>query len=341
MTSTKEIRTIGIAYNLKKGDAHDDRDEEYDEKETIDSLAAEIERYGFEVLRFEQDDDFVRKISTDRPDFVLNISEGKGNTRARESQVPCILENLGIPYSGSDPVALGITLDKYLTNLVLRSAGVPVPTMYSVSNEKEISSLRDIFTAKKHFIVKPRWEGSSKGIFLNSVVAGHEELRERASQILAQYRQPALIEQFLENDEVTVALCGNKEPEVLGMMRIVPVKSDERFFVYSLENKRDWREKIRYEPESSLPENSQKLLRQYALMAFHALELRDLARIDFRLDKDRVPNIIDINPLPGLSPNYSDLCIMFRLSGKEYSELIKKILKASFDRHGFNLSNFK
>ena len=91
------VRTVGITFNLKTG--HGEEEEEYDPLETILALRAEIERHGFEVLLYNQDDSFLEAISKTPPDFVLNIAEGRGKSRSREAQVPCILESLGIPYS--------------------------------------------------------------------------------------------------------------------------------------------------------------------------------------------------------------------------------------------------
>jgi len=325
---------IGIAFNLKKP-SQDDTYEEYDEIETIEALQGELERYGFKVVLLEHNQHFLKNILSEHVEFVLNIAEGVGKTRGRESQVPCILENLGLPYSGSDPVALGITLDKYLTNLLLSSAGIPVPLMFMVKTAKEVDSLKGIFKRKKSFIVKPRWEGSSKGIFSNSIVHNFTELRKRVKNVLLHYHQPAVVEEFLERDEITTGVCGNSSPRILGMMKIAYRNSSATPFIYSLENKREWHTKIKYEPQRSIPRSIQKQITQYALKAFRTLELRDLARIDFRVDKNNIPKIIDINPLPGLSPHYSDLPILYRLKGKGYSELIEALLRESFKRHGF------
>jgi D-alanine-D-alanine ligase len=330
------IRSIGITFNLKKKGTNDDRHEEYDEIETIEALKTELGSFGFKPILLEQNKNFTKDIIKAKPDFVLNIAEGIGDTRARESQVPCILESLNIPYSGSDPLSLGITLYKYLTNCILKSRGIPVPLMHMARCEKEIKYLKGIFVTKtkRLFIVKPRWEGSSKGIFLNSVVDNFKKLKERAVYIFSKYRQPALIEEFLEKEEITVGICGNKLPRILGMMKISALDKTQKFFLYSQENKRDWREKIKYEPQASIPRKTQRLIENYAIKSFMVLELRDIARIDFRLDKYNAPKIIDINPLPGLSPHYSDLPIIYRLKGKNYTDLIKNILKEAFLRYG-------
>ena len=147
------------------------------------------------------------------------------------------------------------------------------------------------------------------------------------------YRQPVLVEEFMEGEEITAAVCGNVNLRLLGMMRIVPKVESETPFIYSLEIKRQWQDKVSYQPQATIALDIQQLVKEYSLAAYRFLELKDLVRIDFRVDGSKVPRIIDINPLPGLSPNYSDLPILCRLAGRSYSELIKTVLKESFKRY--------
>lgn len=335
----QRVLSVAIVFNLKKKNIDNslekDTQEEYDEIETIEALKTEIERFGFNVIPIEQTPDFADVIRHQNVDFVLNLAEGIGMSRNRESQVPAILEMLGIPYSGSDPLALGITLDKFQTNQILKNAKIPVPKQYVVSKESDIDRLSNIFDDTSVFIVKPRWEGSSKGIFLNSVVDNFQDLKQRALFLLARYEQPAVVEEYLENEEITAGVCGNGETAHLaGMMKIVPRNATREKFIYSIENKRDWRAKVRYESCDTISPKTRESISDYALKAFFALELRDIARIDFRLDKNNIPNIIDVNPLPGLSPVYSDLPILYSINGKNYAELVKLILRESFKRCG-------
>lgn len=330
----KTVHSIGIIFNLRKNRNNNDDEEEYDDIETIDSLKKEIENQGFSVFLFEQNNELAENLCKMRPDFVLNLAEGVGRSRARESQIPALLESLNIPYSGSDPISLGIALDKYLTSAALRSAGIPVPKMFMIEENGDTERLKDLFVNNNLFVVKPRWEGSSKGIFLNSIVADSVSLSERIRAVHLNYHQPALVEEFVDGDEITVAVRGNHSADILGMMKIMPKEKTERF-IYSLEVKRDWQARIEYLPESSIPHDVRSKLTEYALAAYRVLELRDFARIDFRVGKDNIPKIIDINPLPGLSPRYSDLPILYRLQGKTYSNLIKMLLEDSFKRYGF------
>lgn len=333
------VRVIGIIFNLRKPTSEGDPDdlyEEYDSQSTVDALASEIESFGFKTTLFEQNEELFFKLTTNRPDFVFNIAEGTGVGRGRESQIPCLLESLGIPYSGSDPVSLGISLDKYLTNLVLKNEGVPVPFVALFRDEADLDKADKLFEGNERiYIVKPRWEGSSKGVFKDSLCRNAEELRKNVFRIFERYKQPAVAEAFLPGVEITVGVIGNgSDARAIGMMKITERKpSNDGIFLYSLEHKRDWQEKILYEGPAAIDEAVRKQAVSVAIDAFRALELRDVARIDMRMDESGILRVIDINPLPGLSPYYSDLPILYSLSGGNYHDLVSKILEAAFKRY--------
>ena len=339
-TDAGSVRRIGISFNLKKKTAAaeetDDRYEEYDCPETIQTLEREIRRLGFETELFEDDETFLDRISNNPPDFVFNIAEGRGSTRGRESQVPAVLESLGIPFSGSDSVALAVTLDKWLTHHVLAGCGVLVPDLFMFSKPSDIGKAMGIFEKHDRYIVKPRWEGSSKGVFDDSVVDNPVDLAKRARRIWKNYRQPALVEEYLPGSEITVGVMGNKNPVAIGMMMIQAEARGESA-VYSIDHKRNWEERVRYlGPESMEPELRARLAAD-AVEVFRVLELRDIARVDFRLDGNGVPKAIDINPLPGISESYSDLPILYRMSGGTFPSLVKGILKEAFGRQGLRM----
>jgi D-alanine-D-alanine ligase len=331
-TQKMKISDVGITYNLKDKTRIDDLHEEYDEIETIEAIGSELREMGFSVVFIEQTLEITSELLRVKPDMVFNISEGIGKTRSRESQVPCVLESLGIPYTGSDPLSLGVTLDKYLTNTVLEKEGIPVPRAFTASNQEETKKISLAIRGEGKWIVKPRWEGSSKGIFDDSLVSSGDELIFKSSALMRRYEQPVVVEEYLPGDEITAAVLGNANPEVFGMMRISP-KDNISDFIYSIEQKRSWREKIVYEGENVLGLDVTGRIREYAVRAFRALSLRDVARIDFRVDSEGMPKIIDVNPLPGLSPAYSDLVIMCGLSGKSYTELIRGIMSNALDRY--------
>ncbi|QTX33637.1 ATP-grasp domain-containing protein [Aminithiophilus ramosus] len=326
---------IGIVYNGRREaepEEPDDLYEEYDCEKTIEALAAEIARQGHSVVTMEQDDDLSRRLREADPDLVFNLAEGLGNGRGRESQVACLLESMDIPFTGSDSVSLSLTLDKVLTHTLLGNASLPTPEFHLFRDESDLKTKAPLFGEGATWIVKPRWEGSSKGIFPDSLVGDVTALEDRVRRIWSRYRQPALVERFLPGEEMTVGIVGTP-PRLAGMMRIVAADDDGKPFLYSLEQKRDWVKQVRYRGPETIAPDLRSLLADRALRAFRALELRDVARIDFRLDGKGDPHIIDVNPLPGMSPFYSDLPILVRLSGGSYAGLVRAVIDAASLRH--------
>jgi D-alanine-D-alanine ligase len=334
-TSIKKcsISRAGICFNLKKGSGSDD-EEEFDDMETISFLKAQLETFGLKAALYEQDEHLVKRLQDEKPEFIFNIAEGIGASRTRESQVPAVLDWLGIPYYGSDALALGVTLDKWMTNVLLSHGRLPTPRVMLITETHELNAWKAAFDGTR-YIVKPRWEGSSKGVFLNSVVHDLETAKERASFIIERYKQPAIVEEFIDGEEVTVGVIGNHEPKVLGMMKISAKDNPTGSFVYSIEYKRDWQEKIKYEKASDvMPHAVIEKIGTSVLGAFKRLELKDAARIDLRINKEGIPVVIDVNPLPGLSPVYSDLMLMSRLHGMDFSDVVRCIMHGALTRHG-------
>jgi D-alanine-D-alanine ligase len=263
-------------------------------------------------------------------DLVFNISEGRGSYRSREAQVPAVLEMLGIPYTGSDPLCLAISLDKPTAKKLVKADGILTPRWFTVGNEEEIASAR-WYTFPFPKIIKPSYEGSSKGIRLTSLVHNVPEAEAEASRIITDYRQPAMVEEFIDGDEVTVGIIGNRPPKVAGMMRIIPkVKTDS--FVYSLEVKRDYINQVEYEAPVDLPKSVLDKLEAAGLAVFKSLGCRDFSRVDFRISPTGEPYFIEINPLPGLG-TYSDLVIMTGKLGWTHEGLINTVLDAALERY--------
>jgi D-alanine-D-alanine ligase len=183
------------------------------------------------------------------------------------------------------------------------------------------------------WIVKPAYEGSSKGIRESSLVDTPSDAARLASGMARDYRQPILVEEYIKGDEVTVGVIGNgSTAAVIGTLRIVPRTADDRF-VYTVEVKRDWDERILYEIPARLAADVDLRLRAAALRAYQVLGCRDVARIDFRV-RDGIPCFLEANPLPGLAPDWSDLCFMARGHGMNHDTLIGKILEAACARLG-------
>lgn len=327
---------IGLSYDLKKEvmpsecDGPDDSLEEYDSQETIDIIMSSLEDEGHHVVKLGGGSEFLKNIRHQDVDVVFNIAEGRGNYRSREAQVPSILEMLDIPSTGSDPQCLAICLDKPLTKKLLAADGILTPKWLTITGERELQNIPwecFLFPA----IVKPTWEGSSKGIQLTSLAYNAEQAKETALEMLKRYGQPVMVEEFIDGDEVTVGIIGNNPPHVVGMMRILP-RTKAGCFVYSVEVKRDYLNLVDYECPVNLPEAILTELESASLEIFKTLGCRDFCRIDFRVSRNGKPYFIEINPLPGLG-SYSDLIIMAKMMGWKHEKVICAVLDAALERY--------
>lgn len=330
---------IGITYDLKTdvpagADVPDDFQEEFDSPATIEAIAAVLRGLGHQVEKLGDGRPLLERLLADPPEFVFNFAEGQGVGRSREARVPAVLEMLGIPYTGSDPLTLAVTLDKDCAKRLVAAAGVRCPrgVVIGPGDDALEAVHRDNGAFVYPALLKPAWEGSSKGIRAKCLVDGPRELAEAVAWLRRDHRQPILAEEYVQGDELTVGMIGNDPPRILGVMRVLPRQATERF-VYSLEVKRDWQRQVRYECPAALPAESLKTVEDAAQRAWHALGCRDVARIDFRL-RDGVPYFLEVNPLPGLNPESSDLVIMARLIGWTYERLVGSILTVALDRTG-------
>lgn len=322
---------IGIAFDLKSdhqdADRPDDWQEEFDSPVTVHAIAAALRKLGHTVSELGDGRGFVERMLSHPPDLVFNIAEGEGVGRSREARVPAVCEMLGIPHTGSDPLTLAATLDKPIARTLVASAGVKVPWGRSfVANQ-------DLHTAVGNcpwpVIVKPAWEGSSKGIRGKCVARTAQELT-ASLEVCRDYEQPILVEEFIQGEEITVGVVGNHPARILGIMRVVPLQATEHF-VYSLEVKRDYRHQVRYECPAALAPEAAREVERATLQSYDALGCRDLARIDFRV-RDGRPYFIEANPLPGLNPESSDLVLLANAVGISHDQLIGMILDAAVTR---------
>jgi len=329
---------VGIAFDVapaaRPADGPDDLFEEYDKPETVAALAAVLRGEGHEVLLLGDGREFLAKILADAPDLVWNLAEGEGVGRCREARVPAALEMLGIPYTGSDPLTLAASLDKAVAKTLVAGV-VAVPLGVAVAADRPADGVLVLVEGGSMgpgpWILKPAFEGSSKGIRTKALVDTPAEAAALFADLARDYRQPVLVEEFVVGDEVTVGVVGNgPEAEVMGVMRVRPRDGDGRF-VYSLEVKRDWDERVTYETPAALdPEVTEAVCRD-ALAAYSALGCRDLARIDFRVRRG-VPYFIEANPLPGLAPDWSDLMILARGLGMTHADVVRRVLRAALSR---------
>ncbi|HEX4445664.1 MAG TPA: ATP-grasp domain-containing protein, partial [Polyangiaceae bacterium] len=316
---------VALAYNMKRIESHagDDREAEYDAPETIQAIAEAIESHGHVVVPLEATQDFPRTLTASNVDVVFNIAEGMAG-RSREAQVPSLCELLGVPYTGSDSATLSICLDKALAKRLLVDVDTPAFQLLVTGREK----LRPL---RYPVIVKPNQEGTSKGINRKSVCDDEGSLREVARELIERYGQPALVEEYVFGREFTVGLLGERRPRVLPPMEVVFLAKNERP-VYDYECKQDWQRHVRYECPARLTREELRAVERACRTTFMTLGCRDVARVDLRLRPDGHVCVIEINPLPGLTPNYSDLCLIANGAKTDYRTLIGEILSGAIKR---------
>jgi D-alanine-D-alanine ligase len=331
---------IAITCNLKKKDTNKPADyfSECDSEETVNNIANALRNKGHAVDVL--DVEYPRLIShfnKHKVDMVFNIAEGKEG-KFRESEVPAILDYLKIPYTGSDTFSLALALNKALTKKILKAEGIPTPDFQLfVKGDEELNS-----ELKFPMIVKPNCEGSAKGINKNNVVHNKEELYQRVKEIIGQYQQEALVEEFIEGKELTVGILENGKTRVLPILEIDfsnCEKSGEYFYSWKMKEFQGNAEMglvpSFFCPARLDPEIEKKVV-DVALRTHRALGCLDISRTDIRLDKFNVPYVLEINPLPGLDPKESNFPIMAYAAGMKYDDLIEAIILSASERKNAN-----
>ncbi|WP_432404763.1 D-alanine--D-alanine ligase family protein [Wukongibacter sp. M2B1] len=332
--STEKKLTVALTYNLKKNESNlnEDDEAEFDDLETVNDIKLSLEAIGCEVILLEATSEIVNTIQNRNIDIVFNFAEGlKG--RGRESQIPALLNMLSIPFTGSDETTLGVALDKSLAKRIVAYDNIKTPKFQVFFNGKEKLNKR----LKYPLIVKPNAEGSSKGIIDTSVAKNNEELYFLINRIITNYNTPALVEEYIDGREFTVGIFGNDDDlEVLPIMEINFDNTKGTGF-YSYNVKKNSKNLTSYICPANLSAKEQKLISDFAKKIFNSLECKDVARIDLRVSNiDGKPYFIEINPLPGLVDGFSDLTLIWKSMGREYKDLIKRILNESLKRYGMS-----
>lgn len=337
--------SVGLAYTLKTrsqpglGEVEDEA-ADYDDPQTIREIAGALESGGHQVIDLPYGAGLFDSVTRSRPDIVFNLAEGQSG-RARETIVPALLEYLGIPYTGSDPITLGVSLDKTWAKILVAEAGIPTPRFLKIGPSSGLPP--DLGGLMFPMFVKPNAEGSSKGIRFSSKVTTCRELEAMVEWVHTTYGQAALVEEYLPGPEYSVGLVGNGDS--LTVLPVVAVRAGRDVpraalgdnpaeeFIYSYEVKSRNMEAADCPP--CLPGNLGTELAVMARRVWDALECRDLARVDFKLGADGRPQFLEVNPLPGLSREEGFLPLAGRAVGLGYDELILLILDQALLRCGF------
>jgi len=311
---------------------------DFDHIETIEHLRSAIESDGHETKFLLADDTLPLTLREYKPDICFNIAEGLGGD-AREAQIPALLEMMQIPYTGSRVLTHAISLDKTLTKRIWRDRRLPVAPFqeFYIGDEALRPEL------KFPLFVKPAREGTGMGVDLKAIVKDEKELRERMCWVINTYQQPALVETFLPGREFTVGIMGRTDAKLYSRHPEWYEKDGfHRFPILELDSSRSVTPGVYgnaaksqevgeagapgyFCPADVEPELNKKL-HYFAWRAHVLLGALDISRTDIRLDAEGNPRLIEINTLPGLTPDYSDLCLQAKAEGIGYTDLILDIL---------------
>jgi D-alanine-D-alanine ligase len=353
------IWRVALIYNLKhhvpiEFGAPPDALAEYDSTETVQALEDALLAGGHQVIRLEGDETLLDTVRRVAPDICFNIAEGlRGD--ARESQVPALLEMLGIPYTGSKVLAHAISLDKAATKRIWRDSGLPTAPFQVFHRGNEVLDEPLSFP----LFVKPLHEGTGMGINGHSIVYDEDALQRQASWVIDMYRQPALVETYLPGREFTVGLIGNTlspgerrwdSPSTVSQPDLYDERGFHLFPVLEIDANVGAGQGLynavskSYMPgedgaplylcPADVPAALEAEMKRLAVMAFETIGARDLSRVDFRLGTDGRPYLLEINTLPGLNPIVSDICIMAQAEGVPYVDLINEVLHLAAERYG-------
>ena len=328
---------IGLAYDLfgsyppRPGDPPD-AEVEYEPEATVLALEAAFGRLGHGSLRLGNPHAVLGAVgqgTLPRLDAVLTIAEGYG-PRSREAWVPVLCEMAGIPTLGSDALTLSTTLDKVWAHRIVAGAGVPVPAHASLASSEEAAVAP--LPAPFPLFVKPRWEGTAKGIGPSSRVESREALVAEVGRVVGTYRQPALVEAFLDGPEYTVTLVGHRPPRALPTLQRA-LEASTRIGAHALLRHPAPPGGWRHVTPGELDGELEAALTSLARRAFDALECRDFARADFRLNQSGEPCFLEMNPLPTFAPDGS-FGIIAELLGRPLDDLLAEILREALVRLG-------
>ena len=326
---------IGFAYDLKDdylaAGMAPDLAAEFDARDTIDAIAGAIVDAGHTVDRIGSARALIRRLDRgDRWDLVFNIAESTGGF-GREALVPALLEAYDIPYTMSDPLVCAVTLHKASAKRILRDAGLPTPRFAVVDDPRDLARLDALGDRALRYplFAKPIAEGSSKGIEGDAKCSTPAQLERLCRHLLERYRQPVLVEEFLPGREVTVGVLGTGDrARAVGVEEVTMLEGAEPE-VYSFKNKVDWEGKVQCRLATGpIADEASRL----AVATWRVLGARDCGRVDLRADADGRLQVLEVNPLPGLRPGYSDLCLIWEFQGRAYNDLIRQVLESALLR---------
>jgi len=320
---------IGLTYDLRdeylRMGYSEEETAEFDREDTVIAIESTLAELGYQTDRIGHILNLVQRLSHgDRWDMVFNIAEGLYGS-GREAQVPALLDAYRIPYVFSGPLVLAVTLDKAMTKVIMKNAGVATPDHVVVYSAADIEGIELPFP----LFAKPLAEGTGKGINPDSVITSQEQLKTICRNLLDQYQQPVLVEKYLSGREFTAGIVGTGDKaRCIGVMEIV-LKDNAEKGVYSYVNKEECEERIIY---TLTDQEAVDACSALALKAWKAIRAEDAGRVDIRFDEYGKAHFLEVNPLAGIHPEHSDLPILAGLNGIPYLSLMKMIMDSAMEK---------
>jgi len=325
---------VGVLFNLPTGPCRGEEIDylaEAEVEEQAEAVQEALEKMGFECLMLPLKDDIeslVKDFKMRRPDVVVNLCEEAFGDSHQEMNVPSLLELLGIPYTGSPPLSLGLCQNKGLTKDVLRANGILTPRYQVLESFDDWSGALEC-----PLFVKPLIEDAGIGISRKSYVRNDAELEAQVEYIRAQYRQAALVEEYIAGRELNVAILGNEKPEVLPISEIIfGFQEEPKIVDYAAKWLKESEEFKKTKPKcpADLTESVKDEIENVALQAYEALYCRDYARVDMRLRADQ-PFVLEVNPNPDIS-HEAGFARSLRAAGIPYEEFVRRIVSFALER---------
>jgi D-alanine-D-alanine ligase len=304
--------------------------------EQVDAVAALLMEAGYNVTTIITSSDMsqlIDKFREERPDLIFNFCESIEGNSTQEMNVAGLYELLQLQYTGSNPLTLGSCLNKVRAKEILTFHKINVPSYRVFNSPDEVSRKKVGFPA----IAKPIHEDASIGISNSSVVYDRDHLQELLATMLKTFKQPILVEQFVEGREFNVAIVGNDEVVALPVSEIdFSTMPTGYHHIVSYEAK--WMpDSVEY--KSTVPICPAKINRRIeqkiqntAIRAYQAMGCRDYARVDMRMDKSGNVFVLEVNPNPDLSPSGSGFSRSAAAFGWSYGQLIDNIVQSAFKR---------
>ncbi len=272
----------------------------------------------------------LQKISDEKPDAIFNLCEGYRGKASHEMHLAGVWELLNIPYTGNTPLTLGLAQDKVLTKKLLESRKIPTP-LYQVFNKLPENTFMEY-----PLIVKPASEDASLGITRDSVIYNFDALKKRVNNLIQKYKQPVLVERFIEGREFNISIMGGSPAKVLPISEINFTRLDPgQPHITSYEAK--------WLPEHPLYKKTppvcpakinkelEERLKDIALQVFKLLQGRDYGRVDVRVDARERIFVLEYNPNPDISVG-AGFSNAVKASGMSYPDFITQVLNNAINR---------